>query len=108
MSTLLAPFRRRREGQEMAPPRLHTPHDAAVTVTAPTHSERRAAKRLAYAAAREARAARPGVRGWRRPGGGHVPWVEAPPGVSGHHRAGVRVVAVFRRVGDPHRRGAVG
>ena len=80
MSNLLSPLRRhRQDGAMVAPPRLHTPHDAAVAVIAPTHSERRAAKRLAYAAAREARAARPGVRGWRRPGGGHVPWVEAPP-----------------------------
>jgi len=97
MSTLLAPFRRhRQDGAVVAPPRLHTPHDAAIATIAPTHSERRAAKRLAYAAAREARAARPGVRGWRRPGG------------SGHHRAGVRAVAVLRRVGHPHRRGPVG
>ena len=51
----------------------------AHTLIAPTHSERRAAKRLAYAAARQARAARPGARGWRRACGGHVPWVEAPP-----------------------------
>jgi len=79
MSNLLNPFRHRSEGQSMAPPRLHTPRDAAIAVIAPTHSERRAAKRLAYATARQARAARPGARGWRRAGGGHVPWVEAPP-----------------------------
>jgi len=82
MNTPLALLRRRRTDQAattMAPPRLHTPRDAAVAVTAPTHRDKRAAKRLAYAAARQARASRPGVRGWRRPGGGHVPWVEAPP-----------------------------
>lgn len=41
--------------------------------------ERRAAKKAEYQAARTARANRPTSRGWRRPGGGAVPWVEAPP-----------------------------
>jgi len=78
----LALLRRRRSGQEaavLAPPRLHTPPAAPAAPLPQTRRQARAAKRAAYAAAREARAARPGVRGWLRPGGGHVPWVEAPP-----------------------------
>lgn len=38
--------------------------------------ERRAAKKAEYQAARTARANRPTSRGWRRPGGGAVPWVD--------------------------------
>ncbi|WP_460869709.1 hypothetical protein [Rhodococcus aerolatus] len=39
----------------------------------------RAARKAAYAAARAERDTRPTARGWRRPGGGHVAWVEPPP-----------------------------
>ncbi len=85
MSAPFAAFRGRgrgRAGQDttvLAPPRLHTPPAAPAAAIPQTRRQARAAKRAAYAAAREARAARPGVRGWLRPGGGHVPWVEAPP-----------------------------
>jgi hypothetical protein len=56
-----------------APPRMHTPTDT------PPALRGRAAKKAAYAAARAARDTRPTARGWRRPGGGHVAWVEPPP-----------------------------
>jgi len=83
VSAPFAPLRGRGRVEQdttvLAPPRLHTPPAGADAAIPPTRREARAAKRAAYAAAREARAARPGVRGWRLPGGGHVPWVEAPP-----------------------------
>ncbi|UZJ27021.1 hypothetical protein RHODO2019_18695 (plasmid) [Rhodococcus antarcticus] len=58
------------------PPRLHTPP----TIAAPlTRAQRKSARKATRAAARVERANRPGARGWRRPGGGSVAWVEAPP-----------------------------
>jgi hypothetical protein len=65
--------RKRTRSPLTAPPRLHTPTD---TPPAPSG---RAAKKAAYAAARAERDTRPTARGWRRPGGGHVAWVEPPP-----------------------------
>jgi len=59
-------------GEGTASPQLHTPP----LVTPPlTRKERKAAR----AVARAERADHPGARGWRRPGGGSVSWVEAPP-----------------------------
>ncbi len=75
MSNLFAP-RRGTSETVTAPPRLHTPPAVA---TAPTRKQLRAAKRAEYALARTARAGRPTSRGWKRPGGGAVAWVESPP-----------------------------
>lgn len=80
-------LRRAKVPVAVAPLRLHSPtgelspaHPAFTDPAGPgVVKESRAAKKARYAAGRADRAARPGVRGWNRPGGGHVAWVEPPP-----------------------------
>ncbi|GAB2917905.1 ATPase [Rhodococcus aerolatus] len=63
-------------GRKQTPTRA--PRQHTTTDTPPTPSGR-AAKKAAYSAARAERDSRPTSRGWRRPGGGHVAWVEPGP-----------------------------